>query len=498
MMDRQDPQPDAQVPLAVLDHAGSPVGGDVDSPLRQLLSLAAPTVLQMASYTLMQFADTYMLAIFSNETGSRSAEPTAAANAGLLAFALMSVGWGTVAIVNALVSQSFGQRDYRNCGRYLWQGVWFAVAYGVLMLPLLPVARYPFAFFGHEPRLVELQASYLQITVGWSIFRLLGAAFSQFLLAINRPNLVLVAALAGVSVNIFFNWLLIFGNWGFPRLGLAGAAWGTNLAVLVETGLLVVFTCAGRIRETFNALDWSLRKPEMRTFLRIGLPSGFQLVADVLAWSLFGVWVMALLDTPTMAAHNFMMRYMVVSFMPAFGLATAVTALVGRYIGMGRHDIAEQRAHLGFKVCAAYMLTCGLLFFVGRYWLIGLLAEDPEIRRIGAMLLIFAAVYQFFDAVYIIYVGALRGAGDTFVPALMTAVLCWGITVGGGLLVAKWFPHWGAAGPWTVATCYGIVLGVFMYGRFRRGRWKLIRLEAGATAPTLSDLEAAMPVAAQN
>ena len=92
------------------------------------------------------------------------------------------------------------------------------------------------------------------------------------------------------------------------------------------------------------------------------------------------------------------------------------------------------------------------------------------------MLLAFAAVYQFFDALYIIYNGALRGAGDTFVPAVALAALNWTICVAGGAVLAKYWPHWGPAGPWTAATAYGIILGLFIYLRFRRGRWQSISL----------------------
>ncbi len=197
----------------------------------------------------------------------------------------------------------------------------------------------------------------------------------------------------------------------------------------------------------------------------------------MLAWSLFVTWVLAQFGTVAMAANTFMFRYMVVSFMPAFGCATAVTALVGRYIGMGRPDIAEQRANLGFLVTAAYMLGCGLLFFLGRHQLIAVFSNDPEVQRVGATLLSFAAVYQFFDALYIVYNGALRGAGDTLVPAVATGVLCWGITVFGGYAIARMLPQLGPAGPWMVATIYGVILGVFMYSRFRAGGWKKIHLE---------------------
>jgi MATE family multidrug resistance protein len=144
---------------------------------------------------------------------------------------------------------------------------------------------------------------------------------------------------------------------------------------------------------------------------------------------------------------------------------------------MGRPDIARQRANLGFIVTAIYMVTCGLLFYLGRNQLIGVFSNDPQVRRIGAQLLTFAAVYQFFDAVYIVYNGALRGAGDTFVPAVATGVLCWGITVFGARWIAVTFPQWGTAGPWTAATVYGVILGLFIYARFATGGWERIHLQ---------------------
>jgi MATE family multidrug resistance protein len=121
--------------------------------------------------------------------------------------------------------------------------------------------------------------------------------------------------------------------------------------------------------------------------------------------------------------------------------------------------------------------------------LMRLFTDDPEIVRLGAALLIFAAIYQCFDAMYIVYNGALRGAGDTFVPAVATGVLCWGITVLGGYLVARHWPALGPAGPWLAATAYGIILGVFMIARFQRGRWQSIRLDPPKAADRLPGFE---------
>jgi MATE family multidrug resistance protein len=214
-------------------------------------------------------------------------------------------------------------------------------------------------------------------------------------------------------------------------------------------------------------------------------------MADVLAWAAWGNVVMAVFGTKGMAGTNFVFRYMAVGFMPALGIGTAVTALVGRYIGRGMPDVAVRRAHLGFKVAAVYMLVCAALFIVCREPLIRIFASDPEVVRLGSMMLIFAGVYQLFDAMYIVYYGALRGAGDTLAPAIATAALCWGITVVGGYVVARRAPQFGPAGPWLLATMYGMVLGSFMYLRFARGGWRRINLDARAAADTVANLNLA-------
>jgi MATE family multidrug resistance protein len=452
------------------------------SPIVELLTLALPTVAQMASYTVMQFLDTWMLARASHSVD----DPTAVGNSGLLAFSLISFGMGLLWVVNTLVSQSFGRKAYDECGRYLWQGVWFAFAYAAVLLALLPVLAPLLRSMGHEPALLAMEDTYLKIVLGASILKLLGAAFSQFLLAIDRPVMVLMSTVIGVSVNALAAWVMVFGKLGSDKLGVVGAAWAQNVGVAVETACLIFFAYLPKIRRMFNVNDWKFRLREMRMLVTVGAPAGVQIVADVLAWSLFGMWIMGLFGTDAMAGNNFMMQYMKVSFMPAFGISVAVTALVGRYIGMGRPDLAEKRANLAFFVCAFYMLSCGVTFFIGRHALIGLFTDDPTVLRYGATLLVFAAVYQFFDALYICYNGALRGAGDTFVPAVATAGLNWSMTVGLGYTVAKFFPRFGIAGPWTVATIYGITLGLFIWLRFRRGAWKAIHLERDSNVENAS------------
>lgn len=445
-------------------------------PIVELLTLAAPTVAQMASYTLMQFADRYMLAHISDVAAG------AAGGAGMVFFSILGFGFGIMLVVNALVSQAFGRKEYADTGRYLWQGVWVGLGFGALTLGLLPVADRIFLWMGHEAHVAALEASYLKVVVWGGWMKLASTAGAQFLLGIDRPRVVLWAAIAGVLANLLFNWLLIYGNWGFPGLGIAGAAWGTNAAVALECLVMLAYVAKPAVRKTFNALDWRPRWQMTKVLLRVGVPAGFQLICDIMAWTVFMVVIVASFGTPAYLANSYAFSYMHVCFMPAFGVGAAVTALVGRYIGAGRPEIGERRAHLGFVVCAIYMMLAGALLAIYRGPLIGVFTQDPETRRIGEMLMLFVATYQLFDAMFLVYVSALRGAGDTLVPAVVQAVLVWSIVVGGGVIVVLYYPQAGVAGLWVLATIFGAILGIYLLARFRQGKWKTIQLHPKATA----------------
>jgi MATE family multidrug resistance protein len=358
MMDRLDIQRD--------DPRGSTNQRRIRRPIVELLTLAAPTVAQMASYTLMQFADRYMLASVGD------LEATAAGTGGITYFSILGFGFGVLLVVNTLVSQSFGRGDLSATGRYFWQGIWFGLGFGALTLALWPLAGRLFQAMGHAPDVVRLESDYVRVVAlaGWA--KLITMGMSQFLLGLHRPMIVFIGAVTGVVGNLFFNWLLIYGHWGFPAMGVVGAAWGTNAAVVLELLVMAVYIARPSFARTHATADWRLRLNMFRVLLRVGTPAGFQFICDIAAWMLFMNVIVGGLGTAELSANSFAFTYMHVCFMPAVGVGTAVTALVGRYIGMGRHDLAEHRAHLGFVVCAAYMVFAGIALYAFRYELIGL------------------------------------------------------------------------------------------------------------------------------
>ncbi|HEV7299563.1 MAG TPA: MATE family efflux transporter [Tepidisphaeraceae bacterium] len=453
-----------------LNHQSNlPLEGKPQRPIVELLALALPTIAQMASYTAMQFADTLQLAV-----GAGDVAATAAGLAGFMVFCVQGWCFGALMCVNTLVSQSVGAGKNADCGRYLWQGIWFGIIGGLVLVPTMIFVRPILEYMGHGPQLIADANTYYSIEVLALPVRLAGLALGQFMLGIGRPRITLFAAVIAVAVDVGLNFIFITGRYGFPAYGVAGAAWATNAAVCVEAGIIAGFAFGPKLRGVYQTMRAKLHGPSIKQLIRIGFPSGIQVVSEIAAWFVFMMWIMAMYGQATMAANNYMMQYMKVSFMPAFGLSGAVTALVGRYVGMGRLDLARRRAHLGFAVATTYMISCGLVFWFGRHHLIQLFSDDPEVVRIGAILLALAAVYQLVDALYIIYIGALRGVGDTAVPAWITAILCWSIVVGGGALVANRWPSFGPLGPWLMAVTYGVILGGILLIRFSRGNWKAI------------------------
>jgi multidrug resistance protein, MATE family len=452
-------------------------------PIAELLLLALPTVAQMASYTVMQFADRLMLSWMPVQGDLAAA---AAGTAGITFFCFLGFGFGLLFVVNTMVSQNFGRGELAATGSSMWQGIWFGLAWGLVPIAMVPFAPWLFGLMGHEAAMVPLEADYFRVVTYGGPLKLATLAMAQFLLGLHRQNIVFVGTFVGMFANVFFNWLLIFGNWGFPALGVAGAAWGTNAAVLCELVVMTMYMARPRFVCEFGTNQWRLHLDQMRTLLKIGLPAGFQLICDITAWMIFMNVIVGAFGTTALAANSFAFTYMHLCFMPAFGVGGAVTALVGKYIGMKRHDVSMQRAHLGFFVCAVYMVAAGIGLGVFGRQLMDVFTDDPAVIEIGARILIFVAMYQIFDAMFLVYSSALRGAGDTLVPAVVQAVLVWSIVVGGGFGLIRWFPQFGVSGPWTVATVFGGILGLFLLTRFSRGRWKSIQLDL----PTASNVAA--------
>jgi MATE family multidrug resistance protein len=282
--------------------------------------------------------------------------------------------------------------------------------------------------------------------------------------------------------NIVLDYLLIFGHFGFPRLGVAGAAWAT-VASSVLHGLIMLAIFLRRGRRAGH-LPEVVVKPVLRDMirlLRVGTPVGMQWVLDMGSWTAFTTIVAGLGEVQA-AANQVAISILHISFMPGYGISIAATTLVGQYLGAGNPRAAVRSAHHALRLAVVFMGAMGAGFLLGRGALIRSFNPDPAVIAVGAQLLVIAAVFQVFDAVNLVLSGVLRGAGDTRFPMLVTIVMAWLV-----FLPSAWFMTirlgWGVLGGWVAVIFWSVGLALLLGWRFRRRRWlTMLLVERPVTA----------------
>lgn len=470
--------------------------------------LAWPTVLTMLSYTLMQFVDSIMVA----QVGAD--EFAAAGNGGVWSFVPMAFLFGVLTVVNTFVSQALGAKRPHEIARFGWAGMWFAgLCWLLLMVPFGFALPSIFGMMGHSQRVTELESAYGQILVFGAVVTLVGKALSNFFFGLHRPKVIALAAITGNVVNLICSYSLIFGEAGYaglgvpgipgsPQLGLMGAAWGTLLGTATETLIpLAVFFGKKLDAEYGMRAAWKPDVKAIMQMLRVGAPAGLAPGSEIFCWAIFMSWIVGHFGTDAMNAGWATLRYMHLAFMPAVGFSVATTSLVGRYIGAGQPDVAAQRVRLAITVSMSYMAAwgCAMLFLREPMLQVFVPSRDAahaaSILAMGGSIMIAAAIFQVFDALGIILIGALRGAGDTLWPGMVTVVLSWTLVVGGGWAFVTLAPQVGPVGPWIAAGVYIAVFGGFMLWRWTSGKWREIRLidRVAADAALVAPLEGGVP-----
>ena len=477
--------------MARAEPSAGPEGVLAGRAVAEVWAQAWPTVLTMLSYTVMQFVDAAMVAqVGPVEVGAQG-------NGGVWSWALIFSVVGVLTVVNTFVSQAVGAGRPHEAARYGWAGLWLgAAAWAAILLPAGFALPSLFAAMGHSPRVTALETSYAQVLVFGGIVLVLGKAINNFFFGIQRPGVVTVAAIAGNAVNVVLNYALIYGERGLPsaglpgvpgapELGVTGAAVATVIGTAVEASIpLAVFLGRRLDAELGIRRAWAPDLEAMRDLVRLGVPAALQQGTEILTWAIFMSVLVGRFGDVALAAGWSTLRYMHLSFMPAVGFGIAVTSIVGRNIGAGRPDVAAARTRTALVLAVGYMAACGVLMYAFRGPLIAFFASGAntppevaaEVVAVGSTLMVAAAVFQAFDAMGIVLLGALRGAGDTLWPGLATVGLSWSVIVGGGWLLVRQAPGLGPLGPWIAASAYIVVLAVVLLLRWRRGAWRSIRV----------------------
>ncbi len=432
-----------------------------------LLVLAGPIIGSMVSRTLMSLVDFVMV----SQLGT---EPQAAiVPAGITLFTFIAFGMGAMGAVNTLVAQHFGRGQKPACAAYTWQGLWVSLALGGSAVALWPTIPALFAWAGHGEGVAALETEYVQIGLLGVGPTVAAVGVANFFNGIHRPMIGLWATVLSNLFNVVANYALIFGKLGFPELGMAGAAWATTAASVVNLLVLVAWWVRPRLAREYGVFHgWRPHRAQLAKLLKLGLPIGVHFAADIATFALFTLWLIGRFGTTELAANNIALKCFEVAIIPCVGMGVAVSSAVGRAIGEGSTLRARRFARWGNGMGLGYLAVVSAVYVFAGPEIIALLTDDADVARRAWHLLIVAMVFQAFDCTQVVYSSALRGAGDTLWPAVATPIAAVVVLIGGGYGVSVLWPTGGAVGPWLALTAYVIVLAALYVVRFRGGAWE--------------------------
>jgi len=410
--------------------------------VRPTLALALPIMAGMVGQTVMGLTDTIMV-------GRVGVVPLAAA-AFVIAIAHLPLvfGLGLLSSIAVLTSQAFGARRPREAGEVLRHGLVVSAAMG-LLAALSMIALAPFLNrLGQPPEVVAAAGTFL-LLFGLSLLpALVGHGCKQFSEALKHPWPPTLILLGGVLINLLLNWLLIYGHWGLPAMGLEGAGWATLIARTLMALVMLGFVLGAPALRAFQPVRWRspLSRERFRQLLNLGWPVAIQHFFEVSAF-VFAAIMMGWISADAIAAHQIALSCAAFTFMCALGIGTAVCIRVGHAYGAAQYTRMRRIGFGGVSLAAGIMGSFGIVLLLAREPIAGWFIGSPAVVSLTAQLLIVAAVFQMADGIQIVSISALRGLGDVRVPALIAVLAYWVFAVPVGAALA--FPgHYGAVGIW--------------------------------------------------
>jgi len=438
--------------------------------------VAAPIIVTMASFTLMQFCDRIFLA-HHGSVSLRAAFP-----AGILALTLTIFFQALAGYSGTFVAQYHGAGRKPECGRATAQGLWLGLLTWPLGIALLPFGFWLLSVAGHPADVLASEKIYFGLLMLGCGFWSMTNAVSGFFSGRGDTRTPMLASLASNMANIALDYAMIFGHWGFPAWGIAGAAVATVISSALGLSILLALYFRKEFRGEYAT--WSGQRMEWRMMaplLRYGIPASLNSLQDVGAFTFFVV-LLGRLPAADMAASNIAFSINNVAFMPLMGMGMAATILVGQYQGARQAATAERAGRTALKMGWVYMGVVALSFLLFPEPYFALFTGDKagmvtlgEVIGKGRWLLVMMALWGLLDAINLIVGGALKGAGDTRFVLVYSALATWLVWMPGELALLLWLDA-GLMAAWLWMTVFVFLLAAGFWLRFKRGKWKAIEM----------------------
>lgn len=439
---------------------------------RALLAIAWPLIVANSFWNLQLTIDRIFLGMHSTE--------------GLgAAMAVMGVFWVPMALlqqtasyVTTFVAQYYGAREHDKIGSCVWQAIYVSLTGGIAFLFLNLASPTFFGYVGHSAPIQKLEVEYFNSLAYSALPTALVAAMSGFFTGLGRTRTVIGINFVGLVLNALLDYLLIFGNWGFPKLGIEGAGYATAIAGFgaATYGAVLLFKPAHE--QLFKVISrWKMDPQLIRQFLKFGLPSGLQWALEGMAFTVFLI-IMGRLKNgdAALASSSIAVTVMMLSVLPAMGVAQAVMTLVGQKLGAREPQQAEQVTWDGVKISSIYMGLVAVSFYLVPEFYLSWFQnkQNPElwaeVTAIAPTLLKIVGIFTLFDSMYLNVSFALKGAGDTRFVSLMALTVPWPLMVLPAFLV-KDLEH-AITYAWSWAAVYALAITAILVWRFRGGKWK--------------------------
>jgi MATE family, multidrug efflux pump len=433
------------------------------------LRLALPLVLAELGWMSMGIVDTMMVGRLPN-----SATAMGAVSLGSSIFIVFGLfGGGMLLGLDTLVSQAFGAGKREDCHRSLINGIYLSL----VLTPLLaaPVWVLPRWLRSAEvsPEVLGLAIPYTKVLVIGLFPLLLYFAVRRCLQAMNMVKPVAFALVTANLINALGNWILIYGKWGFPALGVVGSAWSTAIAraymAVVLVGYLLWFDHRHRTELLNTPVEIDL--PRIRRLIALGFPAAMQSTLESGVFAAVTTLIAKLGAVP-LASHQIALNTVSLTYMVPLGISSAAAVRVGQALGRKDPSGAADAGGTAIFVGAAFMAcaSTGLLIFPR--WIARLFTPDDAVIQSTLGLLAAGAAFQLFDGIQTVATGALRGVGDTRTPMLCHFLAYWiiGLPLGAWLCFER---HWGAVGLWIGLSLALILIGIVLGFVWRRAVQRL-------------------------
>lgn len=390
----------------------------------------------------------------------------------MAAFIAMNTG------ITALVARNKGTGDSKQANLVVRQGLLFTFCITVILSVLGAIFARPMVIFmGSTEELVTKWATqYLQIQMIGFLSFALTSTITASLRAVGDSKTCMIYNLIANVVNVIFNWLLIYGNLGFPKLGVAGASLATVIGQVVAfiMAFVVMIRGNGFLKLQFK-LGFKPDKIVLGNMINIGLPAMVEQLLMRAGMIIFAKTV-ASLGTTAYATHQVCMNIQALSFMTGQAFAVSATTLMGQSLGKRRTDMAQAYCSRTRYVGFAFSILLALMFIFFGGTIVGLYNSDPQIIKIGGQIMLFVAFLQPFQSSQFIIAGALRGAGDTKATAIFTFITV--LLVRPLVAITLIYLNFGLYGAWAAMATDQIIRSILVLGRYNSGKWKLIKLKS--------------------